>query len=258
MRQDSKMTPRSEAGSSLASRVPKASDVLADMLRGEILAGGLAPGDPFLSEADIIERYEFSRGTVRESMRLLETEGLIVVKRGPSGGVRVSAPQISTVSRSLGIYLTTSEATLRDLFAFRKLVEPAAAAAAAEHATSEQRAALLSATEFGYDAHASRVDSSVSFHDLVADASGNHVLSAVLASMHHVLEWQSSAEQLSEVDMDATGRAHRRIAQAIAGGRVEDASAAMLTHLEEFESVVGQQNRLNSPIVPRSRWNRSR
>lgn len=53
-------------------RVPKASDILADRLRGQILGRAMQPGDQLASEAELIAKEGFSRGTVREALRLLE------------------------------------------------------------------------------------------------------------------------------------------------------------------------------------------
>ncbi|MQA17867.1 MAG: GntR family transcriptional regulator, partial [Pseudonocardiaceae bacterium] len=120
-------------------RLPKASDMFADRLRAVILGGELEPGSPLPSEAELIEAHQLSRGTVREGLRLLEAEGLIVIKRGPKGGIYARRPDVSQVSRSLAVLFTSTGTTLGDFFAFRLLVEPEAAAEAARSATDEVR-----------------------------------------------------------------------------------------------------------------------
>lgn len=237
----------------LRPRVPKASDVLADRLRGRILGSGLQPGDELPSEAELIETHEFSRGTVREALRLLEAEGLVVIKRGPRGGVRVSRPDVSQVSRSLALLFTSSEVTLREFFVFRKLLEPQAAAIAAQAATPEQRTWLgqLAAEYRGITRGLGR---SAEFHGAIGECTNNTVLQLILAATHQVLEWHAPGERLSHDDIDATRRVHRRIAQAIAVGDGSAASRIMLRHLETFEKVLREQGRLDEPVVPRARW----
>lgn len=61
-------------------RVPKASDILADRLRAKILGRAMRPGDQLASEAELISGEGFSRGTVREALRLLESDGLIEIR----------------------------------------------------------------------------------------------------------------------------------------------------------------------------------
>src|ERR1700733_11935074 len=82
-------------------RVPKASGFVADELRAQIIGNDLAPGTRLPSEAQLIEQFGLSRATVREALRLLEAEGLILVKRGPRGGLTVSRPNPSHISRSM-------------------------------------------------------------------------------------------------------------------------------------------------------------
>jgi GntR family transcriptional repressor for pyruvate dehydrogenase complex len=235
-------------------RVPKASDILADRLRSKILGEGLRPGDELPSEGELIETHGFSRGTVRETLRLLEAEGLVVVKRGPGGGVRVTHPEVITVSRSLALFLSTSQATLRHFFALRKLVEPAAAQTAAAEATDTQREWLLSiAGETRGRRHAA-LEGSADFHGAIGQCSNNQVLEVVVSSMHHVLTWHTSGEDLSPDDIEATRQVHLKIATSIAQGNAKSAGRQMLSHLERFESILEDQGRLDEQIMPGSRW----
>src|SRR5690606_19768366 len=109
-------------------RPPKASVMLAADIRAHILGHGLPPGSALPSEPQLVSETGLGRATIREALRLLEAEGLITIKRGPHGGVTVRRPDVSRLSRSLAPILTLSEAPLRDLFVFRKAVEPQAAA----------------------------------------------------------------------------------------------------------------------------------
>lgn len=237
----------------LPPRLPKASDVVADRLRAEILGQGLQPGDDLPSEADIIQTHGFSRGTVREALRLLEAEGLISVKRGPKGGVRVRRPDVSQVSRSLALLFTTTQVTLREFLAYRKLMEPQAAALAADNATSAQRELLL-AIVASDESLQDDLGRSPEFHGAVGDATNNGVYRTVMEALHHVLEWHAPGERLSREDVAATQRAHRRIAEAIMDGDGDVARRAMLRHLEGFEQVLEERGRLDEPIVSAARW----
>lgn len=66
-------------------RLPKISEQLADRLRATILGRGMRPGDRLSSEAELISHYGVARGTVREALRLLESEGIIEIRRGAAG-----------------------------------------------------------------------------------------------------------------------------------------------------------------------------
>src|ERR1700759_629444 len=60
--------------------VPKASDVLAAELRELILSRGLVEGTPLPTERELVAQSGLSRTSVREALRVLETEGLVVTK----------------------------------------------------------------------------------------------------------------------------------------------------------------------------------
>ncbi|MCF7550787.1 FadR/GntR family transcriptional regulator [Pseudonocardia sp. WMMC193] len=234
-------------------RLTKASDVLADRLRRQILGHGMQPGDPLPAEAALIEEHGFSRGTVREALRLLEADGLIEIRRGPNGGIRVARPDLSQVTRSLALLLTLSGTSMRTFSEFRLLIEPAAAAAAARSATEEQRGWLLSLAESGA-VRTPPWEPSVEFHEGLGVCSNNDLLRMIIALFSHELTWHVPGENLSEQDLADTRRAHRGIALAVAAGDPERAAAAMTRHLRQFERVLGANGRLDQPVVPKERW----
>jgi DNA-binding FadR family transcriptional regulator len=236
-------------------RIPKAGEMLASDIRRMILVRHLAPGTPLPSEAEIIQQRGQSRATVREALRLLEAEGLIEVRRGPGGGVVVGTPKPAHVARSLALLLTLGDATFRDVFAFRKLVEPAAAAAAAEHATDEQRAELERMAAAPLDRN--RAHAHHAFHVAVAAASGNQLFSVVLAALEQAAYWFSVEEDITAWDLDAATDAHRRIAAAIAGGDAKRAERAMLRHVVAFEAAAVEEGIIDQPLLPRARWSGS-
>lgn len=241
---------------SAAPRVPKASDLLAERLRAQILGRGLQPGDPLPSEAQIIAEHGFSRGTVREALRLLEVDGLIEIRRGPKGGVRVRHPEVSQIGRSLAVLLTLTETSTRAVLEFRKLVEPAAAAGAARSASRAQCQVLVDIAEDG--AGQRSLGRSIEFHEAVGACSGNRLLEVAVNGLGVELAWHTPGEPLSESDIAGTHDAHRSIARAIAAGNEQRAARLMLGHIEEFERVLDKHGRLDQPIVPRERWMRAR
>lgn len=238
-----------------SSRIAKASDVLADDLRSWILGEALPPDAPVPSETEIMRDWGFSRGTVREALRLLENDGLIVTRRGPKGGIRVRRPEVAQVSRALALILSSNETPLRDLFAYRKLVEPAVAAAAARDATPEQRVWLKSIAEAG-DAPNEDWQMSIEFHVALGRASNNGLFDILMTALHDSLEWQMSGENLSPTNVDEVTRAHASIAEAVFLGDADLASRRMRAHVDAFEAILVEQRRLDEPVIPRSMWKR--
>jgi DNA-binding FadR family transcriptional regulator len=78
---------------------------LAAEIREQILSGVLAPGQRLLSEKTLAQTYQVSRDTVRRSMIVLRTEGLIVVEPGRVARVR-EAVAMETVEIQPGSTLT--------------------------------------------------------------------------------------------------------------------------------------------------------
>lgn len=230
-------------------RLPKASGALANELRAQILEQHLEPGDSLPSEPELIQMFGLSRGTVREALRLLEADGFIEIRRGPRGGIMVSHPEIDVVSRSLATLLTVGGTPLRSIFEFRKLIEPAVAAAAAKDATPEQKQKLV---EFAQDEPLAAGDSA--FHDLLVDCVENDVLRAIMSAISRVVGWQTRVDDIPPDGVKAAGKAHAKIAAAILAGDGDTAAAVMLKHIEAFEKVMGQAGRLEGPILPRDRW----
>ena len=72
-------------------RVP-AYQLLADSLRTQITSGRLRPGERLPTEPQLCVRSGVSRSTVREALRLLTSQHLIVTTRGVTGGSYVARP----------------------------------------------------------------------------------------------------------------------------------------------------------------------
>src|SRR5690606_33401804 len=66
--------------------VPKSSDVLARELRRQILSAALPAGTPLPPERDLVAQTGLSRSSVREALRILEAESLVITKPGRFGG----------------------------------------------------------------------------------------------------------------------------------------------------------------------------
>ena len=231
-------------------RLPKAAEVLADELRTQIIRGGKPAGTQLTTEAELIEEHGFSRGTVREALRLLEAEGLIAIRRGPRGGVSVAQPDLSQVSRSLSLLFTVDETPLADFFEFRKLVEPYAARLAAG-AGEEARRRLMAYAEATPDGDPERA---TDFHRELAECAGNEIMRVMLVALHNVLDRHVRLEAIDEREVTTVAEVHRRIARAIMDGEPDAAERRMRRHLEAFETLLREQGRLDQPIVPRSRW----
>ncbi|MCK9541645.1 MAG: GntR family transcriptional regulator [Novosphingobium sp.] len=113
-------------------RVKKASQLIADELKADIINGILKVGDSLPSEAVLTERYGVSRPTFREAIRILEAEDLVRTTRGGRGGAKIQAPSTERAAFYAGLVLQTNDATVRDVLHTRAAIVPLAAKLAAE------------------------------------------------------------------------------------------------------------------------------
>lgn len=230
-------------------KVPKASSILADSLRTMIVRGKLEPGDPFLSEAEIIDKHGLSRATVREALRLLESEGLIVSRRGPGGGLSVGRLDLKSTVRTIAVHLARSEATLGDMFAFRRMIESESARLAAENATDAQRARLKA-----YIAEDSQpLPDVIDFHDLIADCTGNEFYRVVQKVVVSVASWHTPNEGI-ESELSYARAAHAKIVDRILKHDGEGAARAMDRHIAAFEEMVIERGNIDKPVIRASAW----
>src|SRR5215468_10024748 len=122
--------------------VPKASDVLAAKLRELILSNRLAEGTPLPTERELVAQSGLSRTSVREALRVLETEGLVLTKAGRNGGSQVRRPGHESLTRSLETFVRSHEVRFEALLEAREAIEPAAARLAAIHRTDDDLAEI--------------------------------------------------------------------------------------------------------------------
>src|SRR3990172_8208466 len=101
-----------------------------------IREGKLKASDQLPSERELAETFKVSRTSVREALRALETQGLVVSRTGT--GTFVADLPIESLVAPLATLLIEEKSALADIFEMRKLIEPRIAALAAEKATKKK------------------------------------------------------------------------------------------------------------------------
>ena len=102
-----------------------------------VVDGKLKDGDFLPNEAQLMTHFGVSRPTLREAVRVLESEFLVEVRRGSRTGARVRVPGPEIVARPAGLLLELSGATIADVMVARLGFEPMAARLLAESGTPE-------------------------------------------------------------------------------------------------------------------------
>ena len=123
-------------------RLPKAGELIARNLRNRIVRGQLAEGEMLPSERELVQQFGTSRPTLREAIRILESERLVSVTRGLHGGARVLKPSAEVASRYVELILQARGTSLADVYKTLVMIEPAAVRMLAVEQRPEAVAAL--------------------------------------------------------------------------------------------------------------------
>lgn len=100
-------------------RIPRISEAVAGDLRRRIVSGELSEGATLPLEADLVAQYGVSRPTLREAIRILESQSLIAVRRGSRTGALVLPPDIKVAALHAAIRMQIDGTTLGDVFEAR-------------------------------------------------------------------------------------------------------------------------------------------
>lgn len=115
---------------------------IAETLKLWILERGLAPGDRLPQEAQLITELGVSKGTVREALKVLETQGIVRTRTGPGGGAFITDVSEELAGALLGNHFFFKDVGIADIYALRIALEPMLVRSLAVHITDEQIAAL--------------------------------------------------------------------------------------------------------------------
>ena len=208
---------------------------IADEIRALIVGGDLVEGDSLGREPELVERFGVSRPSLREALRILETEGLVEVVRGLHGGVVVRAPDRRMTARTAALVLQARNVALADVFEARSMLEPLAAKSLALSAQRGRKAAtaklraLISAEQDALEDPDAFGQANARFHERLVALAGNQTLTILAEMLNEIVARAVAAVSRTEdiVGSLATRRrgirSQERLVELIEAG---DASAA--------------------------------
>ncbi len=118
-------------------KVPKSCEVLAEKLQAQILSGDYPAGVSLPTERELVEATGLSRGSIRETLRILEAQGLVRTRPGRYGGSVVAQPTNALLASHINLFARVRSVPLRALVETRQALEPMVAYLAA--ATGQRR-----------------------------------------------------------------------------------------------------------------------
>ncbi len=206
-------------------------ELVVDQLRKAIHLGTFAPGDRLPSERELAKQLGVSRLTVREAIRVLETQGYVKSRRGAAGGLIVLDQQQTRAQLRRRLREEWDE--FENILDFRLANECAAARIVARRRTEEDlervRGALSDLQDSNVLAQLRRADSI--FHLAIAEATRNPLLRQAVETGRTAMFLPADALSFEVVFGDSVEH-HRRILEAIERADPQGANDAMEAHIE--------------------------
>lgn len=228
----------------LRARPQRMSEQVAGHLRDQILDGSLR-ALPRLE--DLTRQFSVGPAAIREAMRILETEGLVAIRRGNVGGADVHRPGADGVAYMVSLVLQSRSTEVDDVGSALRHLEPICATLCAARpdrgvgVVPTLRALLHEQRDAVGDGGRTR-DAIERFHQAIVTGCGNETLELLVAALQTV--WAAHASQVYERDefnepdlsrWNASIRDHQRLLDAIARGD-GSVGALALAHLEASHS----------------------
>src|SRR5919202_5120743 len=210
------------------------SEEVISQLREMIHRGDLRPGDRLPPERDLAKLLGVSRPTLRAGIRSLAAVGVLQSRQGAGTFVVESDGPPALDSAPLRLMASLHGFTSAEMFEARRSLEMAIAGLAAERATGDQMATMAEEVAGMYaslDDPEQFLVHDMRFHQTVAAASGNRILTSLMNMVATILFDVRRKTVKHATDLKESAEMHRKIYRAIRERNPEAARLAMRDHL---------------------------
>lgn len=203
-----------------------------DELGQLIVSGKLAPGEGLPREDLLAEQMQVSRTALREAMKVLVAKGLIESRQKTGARVReaIHWKQLDAEVLAWRCASMPTDSFVEQLVEMRELIEPGAAAAAANRRTDAQIVELKAA----YDAMAASEDldawaeADLSFHETLLKATNNSLMASLFSVIETALGTFFLLSARNAGNFKSALPHHKKVYEAVRRGQPEVARKAML------------------------------
>jgi DNA-binding FadR family transcriptional regulator len=226
-------------------RAPKVSELIAARLRRRIVLGELNASMETLSEADLLAQFGVSRPTLREALRVLESERLISIHRGIAGGVRVHSPSEDVAAKYAALVLQFRGTRLQDVYDTRAILEVPCARIVAQRSSPDDCARLREALQAAREVQNSpaiAIGVHMTFHDLLVELAGLQTLTVLHGMVRHIVDTVNLTQTIADAGTSRNDlalrkgfRTHEELVELVAAGRAHEAEDLWRRHLAESD-----------------------
>ena len=225
-------------------------------VRSLIENGTLQAGDKIPPEREFARTLKISRASLRTGIGYLAAMGVMKIRHGVGTFVADGPPDIGKASLSLIGALHGFQSW--QMFEARIILESSLAALAAERGKEEHHAALAEEVAEMFasiGAPAEYLVHDVLFHRIIAQASGNPILAAIMETVTSSMYDKRRKTVERSTDLRESAEMHREIYRAIRGRNPQEARKLMEKHLRMAEAAQGVEQPAERRPVARSRRN---
>ena len=245
-------------------RQPRVAEIVAARLREEILSGRLKEGDVLPSQESLFHEFGVSPPALREAIHILETDGLISVRRGNVGGAVVHLPSAARTAHMISMVLQTRASTPADVSEALLHLEPICAGmcASREDRMTEVVPYLQAEIDLQteqFDDLSRYVPNARRFHEALVSRCGNEPMILLIGSLEVIWSTHESSvwsdDDVNHKTMRAALRDHQRLLDAIRDGNATRAVRLAQDHLAAARRntlAAGADKTIEAKLISRS------
>ncbi|SMX27913.1 HTH-type transcriptional regulator LutR [Pelagimonas phthalicica] len=218
----------------------KLSDQVFDRLWEMIVSGDLKPGDIIPSERKLMEKFGVGRPAVREALQMLANKGVITISHGERTRVNefsanIALDQVDDIAKLL---LSAEPSNLEHLKQVRKILEAGLVRVAAANCTEDDIRTLRDLVDVQRRQTKNQkgfIETDISFHTAIANATRNPLLQAVThAMLTWLFEYYKPLLHWSGRE-NTTLMEHEKLVDFLEAGDADSAAALMREHLDRSD-----------------------
>jgi DNA-binding FadR family transcriptional regulator len=183
-----------------------------------IADGQLKDGDCLPDETELMVQFGVSQPTVRDAIRLLESECAVEISPSAEGGAQLTGAEVETVAQRGALLLDLAGATIADVLTTRAGIEPLAARLIAESsnndALAEVEKLITEHVPAGWQT-GHLAEATASFHRRLVELSGNETLTMIAGMLDGINVRHTAAaidrRSVSQSEYDKLCRSYRRL-----------------------------------------------
>jgi GntR family transcriptional regulator, transcriptional repressor for pyruvate dehydrogenase complex len=221
-------------------KMGRVSQLIVRQIKSAIVNGPMKPGDKLPSERELGDKFEASRNSVREALKMLEVSGLVTIRRGY--GVFVSEINSKAMSEPFSSMVKMKNMSLSELTEARLAIEPGAARLACERITDEDFRKLeenIQKAERKLRTQLTDPENNINFHVLMAEATHNPSLILMMNMLFDVVKEMRLETAVRELDsFHGAGdilKYHKKILKCLREKNAQKVHDLMFNHILEAQ-----------------------